>query len=232
MSVAAPPAQPSAKDERNRRGQIVDAASVVLGRQGYTDTSLKQIAAQAGVAPGLLHYYFDSKEDLLVEVVSGLERQMTAEWQEAVSELEDPLERIVAAIDQVATRCAEQPEFFRLLFDLYMLGMSNEAIAERCRELWSRFIDDIEDEVRNILGRLPSYSVVPPHDLASAVGGAIDGIALAALVQKQDPRPDFQALKVLLLSVVVTAYVQAGQEPPMGRLRDLLRPKQDDAQNT
>jgi len=229
VSVAALPPQPSAKEERNRRGQIVEAASVVLGRQGYTDTSLKQIAAQAGVAPGLLHYYFDSKEDLLVEVVSGLERQMTAEWQQAVSEFEDPLERIVAAIDQVAQRCAEQPEFFRLLFDLYMLGMSNEAIAERCRELWSRFIDDIETEVRNILGRLPSYSVVPPHDLASAVGGAVDGIALAALVQNKDPRPDFQALKILLLSVVVTAYVQAGQEPPIQQLRDLLRPKQEDS---
>jgi AcrR family transcriptional regulator len=225
MSVAASPPQPTAKEEHNRRAEIVEAATVVLGRQGYTDTSLKQIAAQAGVAPGLLHYYFDSKEDLLIEVVSGLERQITAEWQEAVSELDDPLERIVAAIDHVATRCTEQPEFFRLLFDLNMLGMSNEAIAERCRELWSLFIDDIEGEVRNILGRLPSYSVVPPRNLASVVGGAIDGIAMAALVQKQDPRQDFQALKILLLSVVVTAYVQAGQEPPIERLRDLLRPK-------
>jgi AcrR family transcriptional regulator len=224
MSVVSP-AKPAAKDERNRREQIVDAAAKVLGRQGYTDTSLKQIAAQAGVAPGLLHYYFDSKEDLLVEVVNGLERDLTGEWQDAVSEIEDPLERIVAAIDQVANRCAAQPEFFRLLFDLYMLGMSNKVIAERCRELWSRFIGDIEDEVRQVLGRLPSYSVVPPHDLASAVGGAIDGIALAALVQNQDPRPDFQALKVLLLSVVVTSYVLAGQEPPIERLRDLLRPK-------
>jgi AcrR family transcriptional regulator len=232
MSIAAEPTQPSVKEERNRRGQIVLAASIVLGRQGYTDTSLKQIAAEAGVAPGLLHYYFDSKEDLLVEVVSELGRQMTAEWQQAVSELDDPLERIVAAIDHVATRCAEQPEFFRLLFDLDMLGMSNEAIAVRCRELWSRFIDDIETEVRNILGRLPSYSVVPPRDLASTIGGAVDGIALAALVQKQDPQPHFQALKILLLSVVVTAYVQAGQEPPIERLRDLLRPKREEAQNT
>ena len=208
--------------ERNRREQIVRAAASVLGRQGYTDTSLKQIAAEAGVAPGLLHYYFDSKEELLVDVVSGLEREISADWQGAVRDLEDPLERIVAALDSVAQRCATQPEFFRLLFDLYMLGLSNPAIRDRCRELWGRFVDDIEGEVRQVLGRLPSYSVVPPRDLAEAIGSAVDGIALSSIVQNQDPLPQYHALKVLLLSVVVTAYVQAGQTPPVDRLRALL----------
>ena len=220
MSVA-PPAK-NVREERNRRDQIVQAAASVLGRQGYTDTSLKQIAAEAGVAPGLLHYYFESKEDLLIDVVSSLEREISRDWQEAVRDLDDPLERIVAALDHAARRCTEQPEFFRLLFDLYMLGLSNPAIRERCSELWTTFIDDIEGEVRQVLDRLPSEAVIPPRDLASAVGGAIDGIALAAIVQHQDPLPHYRALKTLLLSLVVTLYVQAGQEPPVARFLELL----------
>ena len=43
---------------RRRRTEIVRAAATVLGRKGSADTSMKEIAREAGVAPGLLHYYF------------------------------------------------------------------------------------------------------------------------------------------------------------------------------
>ena len=213
---AAAPAPPA------RRVQIIAAATRVLARQGYTDTSLKEIAREAGVAPGLLHYYFESKEELLLEVVRALDHELTESWQRAVADIEDPLERIVAALDAAEQRCARQPEFWRLLFDLYMLGLSNPNIHERCQELWSRFIDDVEAEVRQVLGRLPAYSIVPPRDLAGTVAAAIDGISLAALIEDRSPARHFRALKMLLLSLVVTAYVTTGQEPPIDRLKELV----------
>ena len=205
-----------------RRGEIVRAAARVLGRSGYSDSSIKQIALEAGVAPGLVHYYFASKEELLVAVVHDLEREMVADWQSAVAGLDDPLERIVAALDHTAERCAEHPEFFRLLFDLYVVGLSNPAIQRRCAELWSHFVDDIEAEVRQVLGRLPASGAVAPRALAEAIGGAIDGIALAGLVHASSQREVYGALKTMLLSLVVTAYVTAGLEPPIARMRELV----------
>jgi len=209
-------------DDPSRRGQIVRAAAAVLGRQGYGETSLKDVAREAGVAPGLLHYYFESKQELLLEVVVAMEREMIRDWQAAVEQIDDPLERIVAALDHAAARCAEQPEFFRLLFDLYNIGLNSPALRARCAQMWSHFIDEIEAEVRRVLGRLPAYAVVPPRDLAGAVAGAIDGIALSGLVMQRSPTELYHALKVLLLSLVVTAYVTAGQEPPVARLRELV----------
>jgi len=219
-SAAASRIEPA--EEQTRRGQIVAAAAAVLGRQGFAETSLKDVAREAGVAPGLLHYYFESKQELLCEVVSSLEREMSRDWQQAIADIDDPLERIVAALDHAAVRCSERPEFFRLLFDLYNLGLSSPAIRDRCAEMWARFIDDIEHEVRRVLGQLPAYAVVPPHELAVAIAGAIDGIALSGLVMQQSSRAVYHALKVLLLSLVVTAYVTAGQEPPVARLQSLL----------
>jgi TetR/AcrR family transcriptional repressor of bet genes len=209
-------------EEPGRRGQIIRAAATVLGRMGYSDSSVKQIAHQAGVAPGLVHYYFTSKEELLVAVVHDLEREMVADWQSAVTGIDDPLERIVAALDNTAVRCAEHPEFFRLLFDLYIVGLNNPAIRERCVELWTHFVDDIEAEVRQVLGRLPAAGTVPPRDLAEAIAGAIDGIALAGLLRESDSVDVYDALKAMLLSLVVTAYINAGEEPPVARMRVLL----------
>jgi len=211
-----------AGEQPGRRGQIIRAAATVLSRLGYSDSSVKLIAQEAGVAPGLVHYYFTSKEELLVAVVHDLEREMAADWQSAVAGIDDPLERIVAALDHTAVRAAEHPEFFRLLFDLYVVGLNNPAIRERCAELWARFIDDIEAEVRQVLIRLPAAGTVPPHDLAEAIGGAIDGIALAGLVRAGADVDAFGALKAMLLSLVVTAYVNADEEPPVARMRALL----------
>lgn len=205
-----------------RRAQIVRAAAAVLGRLGYSDSSVKQIAHEAGVAPGLVHYYFTSKEELLVAVVHDLEREMVADWQSAVAGIDDPLERIVAALDHTAVRCSEQPEFFRLLFDLYIVGLGNPAIRERCVELWTHFVDDIEQEVRQVLGRLPASGTVPPRALAEAIAGAIDGIALAGLLREREPIEVYDALTAMLLSLVVTAYINAGEEPPVARMRALL----------
>lgn len=209
-------------EEPGRRGQIIRAAATVLGRLGYSDSSVKQIAGEAGVAPGLVHYYFTSKEELLVAVVHDLEREMVADWQSAVAGIDDPLERIVAALDHTAVRCTEHPEFFRLLFDLYIVGLGNPAIRERCIELWTHFVDDIEAEVRQVLDRIPTAGSVPPRALAEAVAGAIDGIALAGLLRESEPMEVYRALTTMLLSLVVTAYVTAGLEPPVARMRALL----------
>jgi AcrR family transcriptional regulator len=209
-------------DDDGRRSQIVRAAAAVLGRQGYAETSLKDVAREAGVAPGLLHYYFESKEELLLEVVTVTERQMVANWKAVVEAVDDPLERIVTGLDHAEARCAEQPEFFRLLLDLYTVSLSSPALRTRCARLRAHLIDEIEIELRQVLGRLPAYSLVTPRELAGAVLSAIDGIALSSLVVQQATAAPFRALKVLLLSLVVTAYVTAGQDPPVARLGEML----------
>jgi AcrR family transcriptional regulator len=209
-------------EEPGRRGEIIRAAARVLRRVGYSESSIKQIALEAGVAPGLVHYYFTSKEELLVAVVHELEREMVSDWQSAVAGIDDPLERIVAALDHTAVRCAEHPEFFRLLFDLYMVGLGNPTIRQRCAELWTHFVDDIEAEVRQVLDRLPVPGNVPPRELAEAIGGAIDGIALAGLISENSPAANYGALKAMLLSLVVTSYITAGQEPPVAHMLALL----------
>ena len=51
------------------RERILQAAFDVLSREGYENTSIKQIAEQAGVAQGLVHYYFKSKQRLVMAVL-------------------------------------------------------------------------------------------------------------------------------------------------------------------
>jgi AcrR family transcriptional regulator len=52
-----------------RRDKILDAALEVFGSKGVDGASMKEVAAAAKVAPGLLYHYFTSKEALSTAVV-------------------------------------------------------------------------------------------------------------------------------------------------------------------
>lgn len=51
---------------KKRQGQIVAAALKLFGENGYYTTTIKDIAQEAGVSPGLIYQYFHDKEDVLL----------------------------------------------------------------------------------------------------------------------------------------------------------------------
>src|SRR5438034_2382627 len=63
---AATTTQPIAGDKAKR---IVDAMRSSVARRGSAGSTFDHVSREAGVSRGLLHYYFGTKEQLLVEAV-------------------------------------------------------------------------------------------------------------------------------------------------------------------
>src|SRR5256885_5625571 len=57
------------KLEGEKAQRIIEAMRSSVGRRGAAGSTFDHVAHKAGVSRGLLHYYFGSKERLLVEVV-------------------------------------------------------------------------------------------------------------------------------------------------------------------
>src|SRR5215472_2901788 len=53
----------------DNRERLIAAGYTVLAEKGYEATTVKEVAHVAGVSPGLFHYYFASKDDLLSAVL-------------------------------------------------------------------------------------------------------------------------------------------------------------------
>ena len=53
----------------SRRKQIMDAALELFASKGYSNCSISQLAAHAGISKGLMYNYFDSKEALLMAII-------------------------------------------------------------------------------------------------------------------------------------------------------------------
>ena len=52
----------------HRRRRLLDAAAKLFSSFGYTDTSMRDIAREAGILSGSVYYHFESKEELLLAV--------------------------------------------------------------------------------------------------------------------------------------------------------------------
>ncbi|MHB8599018.1 MAG: TetR family transcriptional regulator [Ktedonobacteraceae bacterium] len=53
----------------DRKEQILDAAMRVFAQKGFTRATNKDIAREAGITPGLIYYYFESKEAVLNAII-------------------------------------------------------------------------------------------------------------------------------------------------------------------
>jgi TetR/AcrR family transcriptional repressor of bet genes len=82
-----------------RRTEIVRALQTVMARQGYEKATIQAIAAEAGLPPGLLHYHFKSKQDMLVSLVTTLADVGQQRFAQLAADVTDPMLRLRAYID-------------------------------------------------------------------------------------------------------------------------------------
>jgi AcrR family transcriptional regulator len=105
-----------AREARQRRAEILDAARQVFWRRGYQSATIPDIAAEAELAPGTLYLYFPGKETLYVELlVEGyqlLEERLVA----AVRSHAAPSRQAPALIDAFFDFAREHPAYFDILF--------------------------------------------------------------------------------------------------------------------
>ena len=89
--------RPSNRDQR--RAQIVDGLRQVMADRGYDGASVAAIARAAGLAPGLVHYHFGAKKDVLLALVETLAGSLAARHAARVASAETPWDRLDAWID-------------------------------------------------------------------------------------------------------------------------------------
>jgi len=65
-----------------KRDELLAAAGAILARTGVVDTSLRELASQLGTSARMLVYYFGSKEQLILEVLTREQRAAIPETDE------------------------------------------------------------------------------------------------------------------------------------------------------
>ena len=81
-------------EKNNKYNQILEAAVRVFARQGFYQSTIAQIAKEAGVADGTIYLYFKNKDDILVQFFSYRTKQVFESFREEVDRAETSADKL------------------------------------------------------------------------------------------------------------------------------------------
>jgi AcrR family transcriptional regulator len=188
---AAAQTRPLAGDKAAR---IVEAMRSSVAARGAAGSTFDHVAREAGVSRGLLHYYFGTKERLLVEVVrrdcdirmAALDEQLAG-----ARTADDFLDVLVRSLEDAVEH---DPAFFTLMFEIFTVARRNEEIAAEMAELTRR----TRVQLAGLLESKQQEGVLDlaedPDAVAAVLFALGDGLALWALSEPgRDLRPTLRA---------------------------------------
>ena len=79
---------------KDRREQLMAFAAARFAEQGYHPTSVSEIVSGLGVGKGVFYWYFDSKEQLFLEILREAQTDLRRRQQQAIADEPDPVRRI------------------------------------------------------------------------------------------------------------------------------------------
>ncbi|MGH2880734.1 MAG: TetR/AcrR family transcriptional regulator [Solirubrobacteraceae bacterium] len=202
MSVATNTTRPAARAGASAAGEstaskglsgekaqrIVEAMRHSVARRGAAGSTFDHVSREAGVSRGLLHYYFGTKEQLLVEAAR-------RDCELRIEALEQRLAGAQSADDFVALLAEnlqetihEDPDFVTLVFELFTLSRRNEDIAVE----YARLVRLTRERLAGMLAAAQAEGVLQLHAEPEAVADILfslgDGFSLRMIAE---PERDF-----------------------------------------
>lgn len=174
--------------------RIVEAMRRSVAQRGVAGSTFDHVAREAGVSRGLLHYYFGTKERLLVEVcrrdcdlrMGALDEQLAG-----ASTPEEVFERLVASLEDVV---GGEPEFLTLIFELFTLGRRNEELAAEFSSLVQRTRDHFAAQLAAKQDEGVLHLAAPTEAIADVLFALADGLAMRMLAEpERDWGPTIEA---------------------------------------
>ncbi|NBD24880.1 TetR/AcrR family transcriptional regulator [Paenibacillus glycinis] len=159
-----------------RKGAIMLAAFNLFGQVGYPKATMKEIAAKAGVAQGLIGYHFGTKETLLVEVVREwmINRGMKAAFAKLDLQV-SPDELLRQVLNHVVDFRKDNPEWFTLLISLWSESVNNEKLAAELSGIYKEMKAGIMIVVDRLEVQLDTSG---KEMLAALIQAVFDGLTL------------------------------------------------------
>ena len=166
--------------QADNRARLIAAGYTILSEKGIEATTVKEIARLADVSPGLFHYYFASKDELLLAVLYEAGKRFS-------QELSQELQALIAkgntfpdsAMLVVSLVGRKYPTWYRLRYELYALGLRRPEFLPAVGEFLATGRQGIAQTIQEITG----IDEAQAQAIAAVVHASSDGLALQQLAQ-------------------------------------------------
>jgi TetR/AcrR family transcriptional repressor of bet genes len=172
-----------------RRAQIVDGMLAVMQRSGYEGATIQAIGKAAGLTPGLVHYHFSTKQEVLIAMVEALTTQLAERYAARKAAANSPTDRLYAFVDaHVALGKDADPRAVAAWNLVGSEALRNPEVRALYRAALARTLTEARSLVRACLAA-EGRATRDATRIAAALVSAIEGAYRVAAVQpKQLPR--------------------------------------------
>jgi AcrR family transcriptional regulator len=170
---------------KDRHQEILDAAARVITGRGLAETRISDIAEQAGVSPGLILYYFESKDRLLSEALTFANDQFYLRTSREIRRLPSAIDQLRRLVDLSVP--GYLPEYGRLdewalWIEVWVRALRDRDMAKDREVLDDRWRSQIADVIRAGKDSGEFTTTDDTDELAIRIGCLIDGLAIQVVM--------------------------------------------------
>ncbi|MFT5886991.1 MAG: AcrR family transcriptional regulator [Arcticibacterium sp.] len=172
-----------------RRKEILDAALLLFGNNGFAQTSISAIAKEAGISKGLIYNYFESKDALLEGVVMRASDEALTLYADAI-QIKDPKELLQTLIEQTVDYIRKKREYNALLISMSLQKATHVFIQDFAQKKINEMLPFFE-------GLLEQIGFTNSQDEVYLFGAAMDGMTLHYLTSENEELLDKTAAAII-----------------------------------
>lgn len=128
---------------------ILKAASQLFAETGFTATSMDDIAQAVGIKKATLYHHFESKEQLLKEILGSVSRRLTSQLQAVADSQGDTSQKLRQVIKVVIENAQANPEI-HVLTMLAVSDVDRRKVSTFVREMKQQLFHQLKSTILKI----------------------------------------------------------------------------------
>lgn len=183
---------------KQRRAQIIEAATTVFAQKGFERATMEDIADAVGINKATIYLYIDSKDALVRAIAEHLFTQEVSDLEEIADSAGSAAEKITAYYETLIAGEADVMPMMPIIYEFYALGLRRDDVRRVLADFIGRSVSLLERIIQEGIDKGEFASVDARH-AARVLIALLDGIVLQSIYASNDLDVDAQLRAALQL---------------------------------
>jgi len=165
----------------DRKTEILEATCRVIAREGADGLRMGTVAREAGVSSALLHYYFDTRADLLMQAFEHADVKADEAAEQAIADIPTGLGRLQRLLLIYAGADTVFRDDWVLWVEMWRSSIFDERLAESVRRSSAGWIEQIQGLIEQARDEGAVRADINVEDATQRLAAVVDGLGLQVL---------------------------------------------------
>lgn len=179
-----------------RRAQMTAAVRRVVAEVGMEGATIKRIADQARVSPGLVNHYFGSKEEALTATMTELARDFDRQMRKISRSNVGPLQKLMGLVDISVPDSAGKLEMWTVWLEFWSQAMRKPLLRQLHRDMYDIYRRSVSAVIQQGIEE-GLFGQVDPEEVADTLIAITDGSAIDCILSEADDAPDIMRRRTI-----------------------------------